>query len=387
MQGRPLVSFVLLAALALGCVHPADAPAPAPAPASAPAPAPTPRSAKPGADTFPLFAYQIVPVAPGVHAFVMPENNGMLVSGNSLLVVGRDAALVVDTGHFPSLARKMIADVRRLTDKPVRWVVTTHWHPDHLFGNAAYRDAFPGVVFVAHAETRRLELKNDPQYVESQRKGEELVVRVKEMLRTGMRKGVPLGDDDRVALSETLPVIEGVVGDADGVELVPPQLAFEGSLTLDLGGREVKILHLGRGNTAGDAVVFVPDARVLATGDLVVSPTPYGYDSYFGEWIAALERMMALGATTLVPGHGAVQHDFTYERTLVELFTSLRSQVAAAVKEGLTLEQTRKRVDLSAFEKTLAAGDAARVRAFRVGFVTPGVARAYEEAKGPLSDE
>jgi glyoxylase-like metal-dependent hydrolase (beta-lactamase superfamily II) len=265
--------------------------------------------------------------------------------------------------------------------------VTTHWHTDHLVGNAAYRDAFPGVTFVAQAETRRLVLKNDPQYIEQQQKGEALVERVKEALRTGMRKGKPMTDEDRVVLTETLPLLEATLGDTEGVELVAPQLAFEGSLTVDLGGREVKILHLGRGNTAGDAVVYVPDARVLATGDLVVSPTPYGYGSYYGDWITTLERLMALGATTIVPGHGPVEHDLGYERTLVELFTSLRSQVAAAVKEGLTLEQTRKRVDLSSFETALSGGDAARARAFRVSFVTPGVERAYEEAKGPLSDE
>ena len=121
-----------------------------------------PRGTGHGADTSPYFAYETVKVAEGIYAFVPPEPRGGLVSGNSIAVNGDDGVLVVDTGHFPTLARKMIADIRRLTDKPVRYVVNTHWHPDHVFGNGAYREAFPDVNVLAHVETRRLMVKDDP---------------------------------------------------------------------------------------------------------------------------------------------------------------------------------------------------------------------------------
>src|SRR5262249_55078968 len=125
---------------------------------------PTPPAAPVAADS-PLFTCTTVKVADGVYAFLPPEPRSPLVTGNTVLVVGDDGALVVDTGHFPSLARRAIDEIRRITPQPVRYVVNTHWHPDHLFGNGPYRDAYPGVVLLAHEETRRLALLRDPQYV------------------------------------------------------------------------------------------------------------------------------------------------------------------------------------------------------------------------------
>jgi glyoxylase-like metal-dependent hydrolase (beta-lactamase superfamily II) len=132
-----------------------------------------------------MFAYTVEQLAPGVYAFVEPHQSTGLVSGNALVVVGDDGVLVVDTGHFPSLARKMIDDIRRLTDRPVRYVVTTHWHPDHLFGNGAFREVYPHATFMAHAETRRLALKNDGHYITVQRNGAEYIDIYRQALVTG----------------------------------------------------------------------------------------------------------------------------------------------------------------------------------------------------------
>src|SRR5690242_1011761 len=91
-----------------------------------------------------LSQYQTTKLAEGVYAFIAPESKTPFVSGNSLAVIGSDGVLVVDSTNVPSLARRMIDDIKKLTDKPVRFLVNTHWHPDHLMGNAAYREAFPG---------------------------------------------------------------------------------------------------------------------------------------------------------------------------------------------------------------------------------------------------
>ncbi len=99
--------------------------------------------------------YQTVEVGPGVYAFVAPETNGPIPSGNVLAVVGDDGVLVVDSGRFPTLARKMAEEIRRRTDKPVRFLVHTHWHLDHIAADAVFREAFPGIVFVSTPFTRR----------------------------------------------------------------------------------------------------------------------------------------------------------------------------------------------------------------------------------------
>src|SRR4051812_4467232 len=93
-------------------------------------------------------------IADGVFTFVANDSYGALVSGNSTLIIGDSAALIVDTGHYPDVTRRMIEEVRSLTTKPVRYVVNTHWHPDHWMGNAAYARAYPGVTIVSTEFTR-----------------------------------------------------------------------------------------------------------------------------------------------------------------------------------------------------------------------------------------
>src|SRR4051812_40691137 len=101
-----------------------------------------------------LLAYHQVQVADGIYAFVSPESKVPLVSGNQIAIIGEDAVLVVDSGHFPSLTKRVIADIRKLTDKPVRYLVNTHWHADHVSGNGEYKAAWPGVSFISTPETR-----------------------------------------------------------------------------------------------------------------------------------------------------------------------------------------------------------------------------------------
>lgn len=361
---------------------------PAPTPSAAAAQAPASAAGEHLAASSPLYRYDTVTLATGVYAFVPVAGRAEVVTGNTLVVVGDDGVLVLDTGHFPSLARKMIGDIRALTPKPVRYVVTSHWHGDHLFGNSAFQEAYPDAAFVAHAETRRLVLAKDPQYVAVQRSGRAYLERLQKILSTGERKpGVPLDAATRAQLILGVPEIEAVVDDTD-VTLVPPALTFEGeSLRIDLGNREVRVLHLGRGNTAGDAMVYVPDAGVLATGDVVVAPTPYAYGSYIGEWRTVLRKVTDLQPKVLLPGHGPVQHDLDYVGALSSLFASLQQQVDACAKQGLSLEETRKKVDFGSFRDAFAGKDETLRAVFDQGFVEPGVGRAYEEARGAISDE
>jgi cyclase len=329
-------------------------------------------------------SYEMTPVADGVYAFVAPEPRTGVVQGNSLAVVGDDGVLVVDTGQFPDLARRMVADIRKLTDKPIRFLVNTHWHGDHLLANGQVRETFPGLVNIVHAETRRLAHKFYADYNEKAPKRlAGYVAEIQEDLKKGQTKeGKPLSEDDRVYEGMELREIQAAIERLPEIRYAPAEVTFTGEMSVHLGSREVKLIHLGRGNTPGDIVVWVPDAKVVAAGDLVVNPTPYSFGSYHGDWIETLKKLKALGATTLVPGHGPVMTDAAYVDTLIELLGATRSRVAAAAKDGLSLEDTRKKVDLGDFKQRLAGDDLWRRRAFDDFFVTPGIERAYKEAKG-----
>jgi len=334
-------------------------------------------------------SYALTEVGRGVYAFISPETTGPIPSGNVLAVVGDESVLLVDSGRFPTLARRMVADLRAKTDKPVRWIVHTHWHLDHIVGDGELRKAFPNASFVATDFTRRKIVEKQIPYVRDIEKTDRGYL---EYLDGLVAKGKR--DDGSDIPPDTIRYLKGQAADirlelteVPGAEIVAPDLTFDKELTIHLGGRDARVLFLGKGNTAGDTVVWIPDARVVATGDLLVAPVPYGYGAHPGEWIETLSRLMAIDAAAIVPGHGPVMRVWSYAKRIRELLTSVRSQVAQAAKAGATLEQAFEKADVDRFENEFSGGDGQKLRAFRDYFVRDAITRSYEEAKGEMAEE
>ena len=329
-------------------------------------------------------SYETVKVGDGIWAFIAPEPKSALASGNSIAIIGDDGVLVVDTGMIPSLTRRMIAEIRQKTDKPVRYVVNTHWHWDHNFGNSVYRDEFPNVTIISTPFTRTSMADFDGKMLDIYRqRGTAMGVKLHKMLDE--RKNA----DGTAMTPEQVDANEALVRDIDHgmpeiqngrIEL--PNQTFNDSLTLFLGKREVDVRFLGRANTAGDVVVYVPDAKALMTGDLLVYPIPFGTGSYVTDWIVAMKKLDAMDAAVIVPGHGPVEHDRGHLHTITALLESIDTQVRAAVQAGLSLDETRKEVDITKFTEQLTAGIASRQRNFQQYFATPIVELAYKQAKG-----
>jgi cyclase len=328
--------------------------------------------------------YRTVPVAEGVYAFISPETTGPIPSGNVVAIVGEDGVLVVDSGRFPSLARRIVAAIREKTDQPVRYLVHTHWHLDHIAGDEAFREAFPAMTVVSTNFTRGKMLEKQVAYLRDVEKNNRGYV---EYLQGILEKEKDLSAESRRYLLQELADIQMEAKDLAGAHIVAPTLTFEKELTVRLGAREVRIAFLGKGNTEGDTVVFVPDAKVVVTGDLLVAPVPYGYGCHPAEWVATLKALMTTDATAIVPGHGPVMHDWEYAKRVTAALEAIRAQVSEAVLRGASLEDTRKRVRLEPFQQEFAGSDFGRGKAFRDFFVASAVERAYQEAKGTMAPE
>jgi glyoxylase-like metal-dependent hydrolase (beta-lactamase superfamily II) len=174
--------------------------------------------------------------------------------------------------------------------------------------------------------------------------------------------GAPLTDDDRKQLQADLPGLRQEVEDLKDFRYQPPTLTFENGFDIDLGGREVQLKFLGRGNTGGDAVVYLPKERIVITGDLVAAPTPNMLDGYPEEWIATLRALENLQATTIVPGHGSVMHDYVYIDNFIALLQSAIDQVRARIHElgpalFHNLDEVQGYVDLKPFRLKFAGND------------------------------
>lgn len=332
-----------------------------------------------------VLTYKTERVADGVYAFITPEERTGFQSGNSIAIIGDDGVLVFDTGNIPSSTRRQIAELRKLTNKPVRYVVNSHWHPDHNLGNSEYRAAFPNAVFIGTSATRAGILERVPTYFDQMKSFQPS----DSALRAALVRGT-LRDGRQIP--ENLRVMWGLIT-RDYAEFMPEvltgkplasELVFDDSLTIDLGRKTVKIVRPGRGNTAGDAYIYLPDSKTLLTGDLLTMPCPFPSTSFFSEWINALDQLESRHATTIVPGHGDVEHDYGYLSLVRELLVFTRAGARDAARKGLTLEQAQNAIDFTDFIKRFSAGDIVRAEAFTNFYAQPAVQRALDEAKFAL---
>jgi cyclase len=359
---RPFSAFA--AALSLAAVARADGPA--------------------IAERLPEKALDVVRLADGVFAAIWQEPLRDPIEGNALWIVNSDHVIVVDSSLFPSSARRMIAELEKLTDKPVRYLVNTHWHDDHHGGNAVYRERWPEVTIVSHAATRANILEHTykprPGILDEYRAA---TAKYRKWAESGLDdEGKPLVESRRQRAGEIVTLLATAVAELEASAEMPPGLTFTDRLVLDPGGRGVEVRWLGRGNTAGDVVVVLPQERIVATGDLIVWPVPFGFGSYYEEWIATLAAVDALPVDTIVPGHGPVMRDRDYLHAVQGLLGELVAQAKQAVADGLTLEQAKERIKLAEWRAKLCGDDAERGRAFDAYWLAPAVERAWRQAKG-----
>lgn len=328
--------------------------------------------------------FEIRKLAEGVYGVIRKDLPGLMVDANNLLIINDRDVIVVDSNGAPSITKEVLAALRRLTDKPVRYVINTHYHDDHIRGNQVYRDAFPGVDFIGSAFSREYL----PNQGAANRKGFlEGAPGFRDQMREQMAKnksltGADITEEERASYASDLRLIDLVLAEGAQAETVLPTITVEDRLTLYRGDRVIEIRRLGRGHTAGDLVVYLPKESIVATGDLVVWPVPLVGDpqSYVSDWPATLEALLALKPKILIPGHGPVMRDDAYVRQLIDLFTSIRQQVATAAARGDSLEQARKGIDLGELKKRFAGDSIVRRISFNMYVAGPAVAGAYREA-------
>ena len=259
--------------------------------------------------------YAIEEIAPGVHAVIRREPLGLANHSNTVIIVNDTDVVVVDSPFTRQATREVLDVVRGLTDRPVAFVINTHWHDDHTFGNQVWREAFPNVTFIATAGTRAdmagVGVENRKDQVEG---GPGALEAIKGAIAKGESlDGSPMSDDERAAFTSSVRIFEQYLSEVPDFKLTLPELTFDDRLTLIRGGRTIEIFHPGAGVTAGDAVVYLPADGILVAGDLVDAPFPYAYRSRPTEWIATLDTLAALkprldraGARTGPGRHGAV---------------------------------------------------------------------------------
>jgi cyclase len=306
----------------------------------------------------------ITKLADGVYEIEHGRVGGMNAGGNTTVVIGEREVLVVDSCFLPSAAREDIAQIRRWTDKPVAFVLNTHFHNDHNFGNRIYMDAFPAVTIIAQVETKKdMDMFGPGSLRREEQDSYGIMQTLKAMQQTGKTKeGRDLTADEKAEVKEMLTARPAIMEDLRNVKFQSATLTFDQNFDIDLGNREVQIKFLGRGNTAGDAIAYLPKEKILASGDLVDYPLPNVFDGYPAEWIQTLQKLAQLDAQMIVPGHGPILHGKAYIYLLRDLMKSAvdqmnakLSQTAPAMFQGV--DDVKGSIDLGPFRKRFAGDD------------------------------
>lgn len=321
--------------------------------------------AAPFADSSKSLTRSFEKLAEGIYTIRHKDAPDTFPQGNTTVIIGEREVLVVDSCYLPSAAREDIAQIKQWTNRPVRYLVNTHWHFDHTMGNGTYWDAFPGLTIIAHTETAKQVAGYNPGWFERfPKRGD----RLKAILEAGKDgNGKVLTEGDKKEYAEAIAGIAPVQEEFKTIIDRSPTLSFDSEMRIDLGNREVHIKHLGRGNTAGDAFVYLPKEKIIITGDLVVHPVPYFFGGYPSEFAKTLRRLEQVGYETMIPGHGEVlrtEKGRIYVRLLADLLDAVTQQVSAevhrvgsgaanlpAVREGV-----QKNLDVKTWRQKFAAG-------------------------------
>lgn len=308
--------------------------------------------------------------------------------GNVVVVEQKDGLVLLDSGDSPGAGRRIAGLIRSVSAKPVKAVAISHWHGDHSFGVPGLKESWPNLRIITTVETKQdllgaptaLYAKGGPDPVRS----------------AAFRKIVQRGIDamagnasnpntaafERAGYAQTARELADYGDGVDGLYVAAPTETFADRLVLDDPVRPVELFHPGRANTDGDLAAWLPRQKVLATGDMVAAPIPFGFGSYPADWLRSLQVLRGYKFKVLIPGHGVPQRDAAYLDRLAALIADVRSQVAPLAAAHLSLDETLKKVDLSRERRLFAGDDPWLGLWFDRYWAQPFVKVAWQEANG-----
>lgn len=251
---------------------------------------------------------EVIKLADNVYGFI-----GKQGAANSDFIVTNEGVVVIDTQGPKELALLLIKKICEITDKPIAYVINTHYHGDHTFGNQYFKET---KEIISHENTKKNLIEKDKQHREQFKKffGEKAL---------------------------------------EGFELTLPTKTFKDTLTLRAGGKTMELAYLGRGHTDGDIIVYLPIERILFGGDLLYKDRlPWLGDAYISDWTETLKKLKNFDAGIYVPGHGNIGNIvmlFALQQYLIDL----KLEVKKYIEKGKTLDDMKKEINLPKYKNWL----------------------------------
>jgi len=258
--------------------------------------------------TVPTWEPGVKELAPNIYAYI--QSKATWYWSNAGFIVGKDYVVVVDSLATVGLTQRFKDEIRKITDKPIRYLINTHHHGDHTYGN----HVFAGATIISHDRCRR------------------------EVTEERMM--------DPNLLNTIFPEF-----DFQGIAVTPADVTFDKQLTLHMDGREVRLLYFGPGHTIDDIIVHLPDEGIIFAGDFIfLYSTPLGMEGSFAGWLKNLDAMENLGAQIYVPGHGPVC-GVEGLNLCRDYLVFVRREAKKRFDKGMTVDQAARDIDLRQFKQ------------------------------------
>ena len=289
-----------------------------------------------------------------------------LAGCNAAIIINESDVVIVDSNISPQAAAIMLEGLREITSKPIRYVINTHFHFDHVYGNQLYA---ADAEIIGHEFTRDA---IDSRLATSGRTYDLFIASMPTQIASLRERIDKVSDaEDRTNLEQRLAIQESAWAAIQTVEHISPEIVLSDHLTLYRGTREIRILYFGRGHTGGDVVVYLPQERILITGDLIYERLSYMGDAYFEDWVETLEKLKSLDFDWFLPGHGAAFQNRSridyFESYLYDFWQRATEQYEA----GVSIEEAAERIDMRDHSEHYPQIE-------EVGVSLPAMERAYE---------
>jgi glyoxylase-like metal-dependent hydrolase (beta-lactamase superfamily II) len=285
-------------------------------------------------------SHRFTEIAPGVYSAL---GTGTPNAGsNSAVIINQDDVIVVDSHISPEAGRALLKDLKTITDKPVRFLINTHFHYDHTNGNQVFA---PIADVIGHEYTRR-RLAGD--ILQKGMFADLLANLPKQLDDLRTRAAAEQDAAAKARLNQQLAAQDVFARQLRETTPTPPNVTVNDQMTLYRGGREIRLLYMGRGHTGGDLVVYLPKERIVCTGDLLVNQIANLVDGYVNDWPAALEKLRALDFEHVIPGHGDPFNGKDRIDWFQAYLRDLWQQASKMHADGIPAVDASRRIDMTA---------------------------------------
>ncbi|MBT3530805.1 MAG: MBL fold metallo-hydrolase [Gammaproteobacteria bacterium] len=267
---------------------------------------------------------------------------------NAMVLVGENDTLVVDSHVTGAAAQALLDSIPALTDKPIRYLVNSHYHFDHAHGNQSFPE---GIEIIGHEYTR-IKLNGERGNVLEESTFRSFSDPVPATIANLQRQVAAESDTSRKAgLQERLRVQQEYLAAIQQVVPTPPNITLDRKMTLFQdtanGSREIQLHHFGRAHTGGDVVIYLPQEKLVFTGDMMLPGLAYMGDGHVDEWPETLEGLKTLDFDKWMPGHGPVMESREPIGNFQTYLRDLWEKTSAMHRRGVSADQAAEQIDMT----------------------------------------